>query len=94
VIALAVVAVLSGLALAGSGGGSQPAPDLDGGDDLTSLNGRCLTLEPSRRFKEIVDCTRPHDARVVQVVNHGVACPIWSDATLAGTRQDLCLDTV
>jgi hypothetical protein len=93
VIGLAVLAVMSGLVLSGSGS-SKPLPDPKRADDLTALNGQCLTLERDGRFKDIVDCTRPHDARVVAVVDRGVSCPIYADQTLQGPKQDLCLDMV
>jgi hypothetical protein len=94
IIGLAVLALMSGLVLAGSGSSKPPVPDPERADDLSAFKGLCITLEPSGRFKDIVDCTRPHDARVVDVVDRGVPCPIWSDRTLPGSRQDLCLDMV
>jgi hypothetical protein len=93
VIGVAVLAVLSGLALAG-GGSSKPTPDPERDGDLSGMKGLCITLQTSGRFEEVVDCTRPHDARVVEVVDKGVPCPIWADATLPGPKQDLCLDNV
>jgi hypothetical protein len=93
VIGLAVLAVMSGLVLSGSGS-SKPLPDPKRSDDLSALNGRCITLEASGRFKDVVDCTRPHDARVVAVVDKSDPCPIWADSSLDGTKQTLCLDLV
>jgi hypothetical protein len=93
VVGLAAVVVLSGLALAGSGT-TTPAPDPERDGDLSGLKGMCITLQASGRFEDVIDCTRPHDARVVEVVDKGMACPIWADATLPGPKQDLCLDNV
>ncbi len=73
---------------------SPPPPDPQRDDDLSALEGKCITLRSGGQFEDIVDCTRPHDARVVKVVAHATACPLWSDARLTGTTQDLCLDTV
>ena len=93
VIGLAVLALMSGVVIAGSGA-SKPLPDPARADDLRAFSGRCITLLPSGGFEGVVDCTRPHDARVVQVVDNGVACPIWSDGAVQGSRQTLCLDLV
>jgi hypothetical protein len=93
---LLVAAFVIGTVVVGltAGSGTPPPPDPRAGDDLAGLKGRCITLTASGIFEDVVDCTRPHDARVVEVVAHDAACPLWSDSTLPSAKQDLCLDRV
>ena len=70
-----------------------PTETPDGTVDLTTLRGRCLTLDVSGGLENVVDCTRPHDARVTAVVNRGVPCPVYTDKSMAGPTKTLCLET-
>jgi hypothetical protein len=89
VIALAV-AVLGVGALASSGSSKNaPLP----GMNFAQLEGKCVTFDKVGLPDDVVDCTRPHDARVMKLVDHGTPCPIWTNEQIAGTPVDLCLDT-
>jgi ferric-dicitrate binding protein FerR (iron transport regulator) len=94
-IAVAAVLVTSVLVvLTGDARNAPPAPSNTGTTvDLTQLDGECLTLDTTGELEDIVDCTRPHDARVVKVVDHGTECPVYAHARMAGPTKDLCLDT-
>lgn len=85
------VFVLAVAALASTGDATKNAPPP--GANFAQLEGRCVTFDEVGLPDDVVDCTRPHDARVMRVVDHGVPCPIWTDQTIAGTPKDLCLDT-
>ncbi|MEY2417333.1 MAG: hypothetical protein QOG90_13 [Actinomycetota bacterium] len=62
--------------------------------DVARLEGACITLDKAGVPDEVIDCTRPHDARVMRVVDHGTECPIWTDGSAPLTPdKDLCLDT-
>ncbi|MEY2472376.1 MAG: hypothetical protein QOK28_1705 [Actinomycetota bacterium] len=62
--------------------------------DVARLEGACITLDNAGVPDEVIDCTRPHDARVMRVVDHGTECPIWTDGSAPATPdKDLCLDT-
>lgn len=92
---IAAAMLLTAVAVALSGGSNpaeRPPPRDD--IDLTQLIGECITLRVDGEIDALVDCTRPHDARVVAVVDHPTPCPIWSDAHLAARTQDVCLDRV
>jgi hypothetical protein len=94
-IVVAALFVASALIAVSSGNhtpGSRRSPNAT--VDLTELEGACITLDNAGGPDQVVDCTRPHDARVMRVVDHGTACPIWTDGSApAGPTKDLCLDT-
>jgi hypothetical protein len=94
-IAAAALFLASALIALGDGNhtpGSRRSPTAT--VDLTELEGACITLDNAGAPDQVVDCTRPHAARVMRVVDHGTGCPIWTDASApAGPTKDLCLDT-
>jgi hypothetical protein len=95
VIVLAGFAAAAGIALlSGNGGPRHVTPaSPDQTVDLNRLQGSCLAYNDEGRLDDVVDCTRPHAARVMKVVDHGTPCPIWTDSSIPGTSKDLCLDT-
>jgi hypothetical protein len=97
-VAIWVAAMLITTVLALATGGSNNDPSTpntkDTTVDLAVLEGECITRDVIGALEDIVDCTRPHDARVVKVVDHGAQCPLWADDSIAGPKQDLCLDRV
>jgi hypothetical protein len=96
-IALAVAAVVIGSAFALVNADSRPqhvtpaSPDAT--VDFTRVEGACLAYNDAGQLDDFVDCTRPHAARVMKVVDHGTACPVWTDSSIPGATKDLCLDT-
>jgi hypothetical protein len=81
--------------LTGRGGGPQHVTPASPGQtiDLRRLEGDCLAYNDDGQLNDIIDCTRPHAARVMKVVDHGTPCPIWTDGSIPGPTKDLCLDT-
>ena len=95
VVIIATLLVSTCLALLSGSGSHRTLPhgSSTGGIDLRQTEGECLTFDSQGNPDEIVDCTRPHGARIMRVVAHGTGCPIWTDRTVAESAQDLCLDT-
>lgn len=96
-IALALAAVVVGSAFALINADNRPQHVTPAGPDATvdlaRLEGSCLAYNESGELDDVVDCTRPHAARVMKVVAHGTGCPVWTDSSIPGATKDLCLDT-
>jgi DnaJ-like protein len=95
VLLFGFVGIAGLILLAGRGGGPQHVTPASPNQtvDLNRLQGSCLAYNDAGRLDNIVDCTRPHAARVMKVVDHGTPCPIWTDGSIPGPTKDLCLDT-
>ncbi|HVV38363.1 MAG TPA: J domain-containing protein [Acidimicrobiales bacterium] len=94
VVVLAALLLTSVLALvSGDSNNGHPSSPSASVQDFTNLEGTCVVFDSRGGLSDFVDCTRAHDARIMRVVDHGTACPPWTDGTVAGPRQDLCVDT-